>query len=96
MAETVQLTTPEVTPEVRTTDYRVIYLALDWANALIVIHLRGTNGERKEHRYIGSTATALMTQLNKLDLTVKSLHRRILERLIADGAIAGSISGSPD
>jgi hypothetical protein len=96
VAETVQLTTPEVIPEIVTTDYRVIYLLLDWERATIVIHLRGTNGERKEARYDGAEATALMVALNKANLTIKSLQRRILERLIADGKIDGTVSGSPD
>lgn len=94
--ETLTLTTPEQTPAITTTDYRVIYLSMDWERALIVIHLRGTNGERKQADYSGSTATTLMTQLNKLDLSVKSLHKRILERLVADGKLSGSVTGAPD
>lgn len=96
MAEIVQLTTPEITPQITTTDYRVFYLLLDWERASIVIHLRGTNGERKEARYDGAEATTLMVGLNKANLTIKSLHRRILERLIADGKLSGTVSGSPD
>lgn len=96
MAETIILTTPEVTPQITTTDYRVVYLLLEWEQAFIVIHLRGTNGERKVARYEGSEATTLMQTLNKANLSIKSLHCRILEKLIADGKLSGSISGSPD
>ena len=96
MAETLVLTTAEVTPQITTTDYRVIYLLLDWDSKLIVIHLRGTNGERKEFRYEGTVALNLMVALNKSDLSVKSLQRRILEKLIADGKLSGSVTGTPD
>lgn len=94
--ETLQLTTSEITPQVVTSDYRVIYLALDWENKLIVIRLRGTNGEHKSVMYEEAIATTLMTALNKADLSVKSLHKRILERIIADGFLAGTITGVPD
>jgi hypothetical protein len=94
--EAVTLTTPEITPQITTTDYRVIGLLLEWERASIVMHLRGTNGERKECRYDGAEATTLMRALNVANLSIKSLHRRILERLIADGKIAGSVSGVPD
>ena len=96
MAETLVLTTAEVTPQITTTDYRVIYLLLDWEQKLIVIHLRGTNGERKEFRYEGTVALNLMVALNKSDLSIKSLQRRILEKLIADGKLSGSVTGTPD
>jgi hypothetical protein len=94
--ESVTLTTPEVTPAVTTTDYRVVYLLLEWEQGLIVIHLRGTNRERKEVRYTGPEAVTMMLTLNTANLTVKSLHKRILEKLVADGKIAGAITGTPD
>jgi hypothetical protein len=94
--ESLTLTTPEVVPAITTTDYRVIVLLLDWESAQIAIHLRGTNGERKEIRYEGAEATNLMVSLNKANLTVKSLQRRILEKLGADGLINGSVTGVPD
>lgn len=94
--ESVTLTTPEVIPQITTTDYRVTYLQMDWPQASIVIHLLGTNGERKEVRYDGAVATTLMVALNTANLSIKSLHRRILERLIADGKLAGTVNGVPD
>ena len=96
MAETIVLTAPEVVPAITTTDYRVIRLLLEFEHAEISIHLRGTNGERKEFRYEGTEATNLMVALNKANLTVKSLQRRILEKLIADGKLQGAVSGVPD
>lgn len=96
MAETVTLTSPEVTPQITTTDYRVAYLQMDWDRASIVIHLRGTNSERKEIRYDGPEASSLMVALNKANLSIKSLQRRILERIVADGKIVGAVTGVPD
>lgn len=96
MSEALTLTTAEVIPEVRTTDYHVVRLWLGWEEQLILIGLRGTNGERKEFRYEGQTATGLMTALNKANLSVKSLQRRILEKLSADGKLEGTVTGTPD
>jgi len=94
--ETLTLTTPEVTPQITTTEYRVVYLLLEWEQGLIVIHLRGTNGERTEVRYTGPEAVTMIRTLNTANLSVKSLHKRILEKLVADGKIAGTVTGTPD
>jgi len=94
MPEIVTLTTP-VTPPSLTT-YRVVMLAMDWDSASIAIRLKGTNGETKFCGYQGATATTLMVALNKANLTSNSLQKRVLTQLIADGEIAGTISGSPD
>jgi hypothetical protein len=95
MAETLVLTTAEIVSRT-TTDYRVVGLLLAREQALILVHVRGTNGERKEFRYDGTVAINLMIALNKADLSVKSLERRILERLSADGKLVGAVTGSPD
>jgi hypothetical protein len=92
--EQFDLTTPVTTPALAT--YTVERLTLDWPGAAISIQLRGQNGEPFSFSYSGSVATTLMRALNKADLSVKSLQRRILERLVADGALAGTISGTPD
>ena len=92
--ETLTLTTPEVTPQITTADYKVALLVIDVEGASIVIHLRGANGERKEFRYDDAATT--IRALNTANLQVKSLQRRILEKLIADGKLAGNVSGVPD
>lgn len=97
MAETLTLTTAEVIPQITTTDYRVVRLLKDAEQELIVIHVRGTNGERKEFRYEKNDgALALIVAINKANLSLKSEQRRILERLIADGKLAGTVTGTPD
>ena len=94
MAEELTLTTPITKPS--TLGWTVARLDFNWREAIIHVELLGTNGERLEHDYRGTLATNLMVALNKADLTVKSLHRRVLERLLADVVLDGTISGSPE
>ena len=94
MSEQLDLTTPITTPSI--TYYNIKCLVLDWGNKAIVISLKGTNGENKQFSYDGDIAVTLMKALNKADLSVKSLHRRVLERLIADSFLPGLVSGSPE
>jgi hypothetical protein len=90
--ETLTLTTPISSPSVV-----VARLILDWAGAAIYVVLVAPNGHRLEYSYAGATATNLMIGLNKANLSVKSLHKRIIEQLVADHPeLAGVISGAPD
>lgn len=94
--EQVNLTAPD---QVRagTSTYVLKELNLDWVNKTVVVVLRGSNGENKEVVYGEDDGSmAMLRSLNKVDLSVKSLHRRIMERLLADGHLVGSISGAPD
>lgn len=96
--ETHVLTMP-VTPAT-ITGYTLRYLLLLWEDGVVEVCVVSNTGATIIHRYhAGSAPTgiALMTGLNKADLPAKSLHRRILERLAADGVIGnGTISGEPD
>ena len=95
-AEQVDLTAPD---QVRpgTSTYTLKELNLDWVNKTVVIVLRGSNGENKTVVYgENEGSVAMLKALNKANLSVKSLHRRVMERLLADGHLAGSISGAPD
>lgn len=95
--EQCDLTTPEIYPPANPTTayWKLDELHLIWASQSITITLIGQNGERKTFAYDGSIATALMSALNTANLSIKSLQRRVLERLIADGKLAGTISGVP-
>tara|TARA_Y100000310_G_scaffold329679_1_gene399973 strand:+ start:407 stop:763 length:357 start_codon:yes stop_codon:yes gene_type:complete len=98
--ERLDLTTP-VPPTPGVNNYKIIALHLNWMQtadkAYIKVVLLADNGKPASHVLAqGAAARTLMNQLNKLDLSAKSLHRRVMERLIADGVIAGSISGAPD
>lgn len=94
MAEQLDLTTPETKPT--NSFYKVERISFDWPAKIISISLVGQNGEAKSHSYTGTTAQTLMIALNKVDLSVLSLHKRILNRLITDGVISGTVSGVPD
>ena len=99
MAEILNLTTPMTGPTVTT--YRVAKLHLDWLpEPRIEIRLKGSDGSFKLYTYDDEstpTATSLITTLNTANLSVKSLHKRVLERIELDFAeLDGTISGSPD
>jgi hypothetical protein len=93
MSEALTLTTPLV--QTRTT-YAVKIINLDWDSAHIHIRLLGSDGVVVGFNYDGPQAITLMTALNKVNLSVKSLQRRILEQLVADGFLTGTVGGSPD
>lgn len=90
--EDLTLTTP-----ISVTTYRVHRILMDWPAAYIEILVAPTTGEKIKCTYAGQVATTLMTQLNTINLTTSSLHKRILERLVTDGKLpAGTVTGAPD
>lgn len=93
--ERVDLSTPIVKPDVTTYEIGSLLLELR-PNPRIVVTLVGSDGTGKVHEYTGSEALTMLRALNTAPLNVKSLHRRVMERLIADGVIGGTISGVPD
>ena len=97
MAEQIDLTQPYGT---QTQVWRVqrvtLERTLDAEMSYIEVVLHGANGHVFTHAWRGQTADTMLVALNKADLSVKSLHRRIMEKLIADGVIEGSISGAAE
>ncbi len=94
--ERVDLSAPDQAT-IGTLTYTIARLVLDREHGRIVIVLVGDNNEKKEIVFGDvDNARAMMRALNKADLSTKSLQRRIMERLIADGHLAGTISGTPD
>ena len=94
--ERVDLTAPDQAVA-GTLTYKIIQLVLDWEHGRIVVRLIGSGGQRKEVMFgDADNARAMMKALNTANLSNKSLHRRIMEKLISDGHLAGSISGIPD
>ena len=89
MGEQTDLTVPAAS-------VRVTMLTLNFKESTIIIGLTSDQGAELTHFIGGATAQALMIALNKAPLDTKSLHRRIMEKLIADGVLAGTISGTPD
>jgi len=101
MAERLDLTTPVPKPSL--TSYRVTDLVLHFdppTGSLIQITLVGDSGDSLTRTYRDSAAdpvaTTFLIALNKANLSVQSLQRRILARLVTDGVLAGAVSGTPD
>lgn len=101
MAEEILLAAP-FNPDPGGARFRISQLILDWDNSTVSVRLRDWTGASFGSReifvvYSGPGARAQMTALNKVDLSVKSLHQRLLERLAADGKLpAGTITGAPE
>ena len=90
--ETLTLTTPQ-----SVTGYKVNSLVLNWGGKVIVVNVTDGFGKNFEFYYTGDVAVTLMTSLNKANLSVSSLHKRILLQLVTDGFIpAGTVTGTPD
>lgn len=66
------------------------------AGSRIKVDLIGEQGHRKSHQWSGASADADIVALNKANLTSNTLNARILARLVTDGVITGTASGSPD
>lgn len=103
MAEELVLTAPIVQSKT-TTKYQVVSVMLDMITiaavgdspGLVAIVLRSDIGDMLHHTYTGAIAQTMIRTLNTANLTTKSLHKRILERLSADGIIPGTVTGTPD
>ena len=95
MAERLDLPTPEQAAP-GTATWKPILLHMNWEQATIKIGFRGDNGEYTSIGYNGTEASNLMISLNKANLSTKSLHKRIMEKAVADGKLSGTISGAPD
>ena len=97
MAEQINLTSA-YQPDPRTaSQFQIARIDLNWRAASIVIEVfDSSSGLSRAFVYDGDTATTLMVALNKANLSTKSLQKRVLEKLAADGLLAGTISGTPD
>ena len=72
---------------------RSIYFSWNRQEIIIVI---GDKSIEERISYNGQEAANLMIALNKADLSITSLQKRILERLVTDGYLSGTVVGSPD
>ena len=95
MAEQLDLGSPAQSAP-GTVTWKPILLHLNWEQATIKAGFRGDNGEYTSVGWDGADATTLMIALNKANLSTKSLHKRIMEKAVADGKLSGTISGVPD
>lgn len=95
MAERIDLIAPYPPAPPTVADMQIVFVMLHWEDKRITIQI-GKNGVKRDFIYEGDDATAKMIALNKANLSVKSLHKRIFEMLIADGHISGTIAGTVD
>lgn len=106
--EELVLTDPVVVPEVVKNKFHVVAFTMDMEfpnpgipptpgePGLVDIHLKDNNGAKYQHQYKGNQAVNMIKQLNTANLTTKSMHKRILEKLSADGVLPGTVTGTPD
>ena len=86
----------EFVPGKLITTYKIIEIRFNWPNAEIDVHLVDEWGTAIHGQYTGPEATTIMQGLNTANMASKSLHKRTIERLQADGKLpAGTISGTP-
>lgn len=95
MVEQINLNYPVIKENI--THWKVSRPELDWDMARIEIHLSfQLTGEKKIVGYSGTEATNLMRIMNTKNFSTKSIHKTILEKLLNDGYLDGTISGTPD
>lgn len=93
--EQLNLTTPVTRSS--TSSYIIDSIHLDWSNKVITIILLDTvTGEKPVFSYYGVVAQNMMIALNKVNLSITSLQKRVFQQLITDGKLSGTVSGIPD
>lgn len=105
--ERITLTTPITRPSVP--EYRLRALTLYVGDAGTTVDdrvdvdldpIQATSGSpddvlpTRRESYGGATANTIILQINKANLTTRSLQQRIFDRLIADGRLAGTVTGT--
>ena len=105
MAEEFVLTDPVVEPAKTVNKYKVMSIQMDseWQTStpgvtgLAAFRLQDNLGNYFFHQYEGETAMSFIKFVNTGNFTTKSLQRRILERLTAEGVLPpGNVQGTPD
>lgn len=95
--EQIDLTTPVTPPS--TTNYKVERMTLDIFANTILVQLKGNNGEVLSKLYDATTTPTGATLLHSLNVgnfsTGPSLLKTTYNRLIADGVLSGTVSGTP-
>lgn len=97
MAEQLDLSVPLTTT---VASYKLDSVLIDLRNAQIVLNLSGLNGETPIVKVYNSATTptgaTLLHNLNVGNFSgATSLIKAVYNRLIADGILSGSVSGSP-
>lgn len=103
MSESLALTSPITFPTPASVNtYRVTMLLIEREPRVrVVVNVTADNGNPIQVVYTdengGSTAANIISALNTANLSTKSLQKRVLEKLVADGFLpAGNVTGTPD
>lgn len=96
MAEQIVLTKAQVIPEKVTTSYSVVTILLDKRLKRVMIHLQSENFELIEFEYLEDEAVTFIEFLNKSVSDKISLERRILERILSDNKLEGTVVDKSD
>ena len=100
MAEIVTLTSPLTKPNVTTVTLDQIII--NRTNMSIYITWFGNTGEQFSASYptpspnSQPSGSTLIHTLNTSNFSTNSLQKQVFNRLIADGYLAGTVSGTPD
>jgi hypothetical protein len=94
MAEILTLTTPVV--GATTSTYKLVSLNLDIQAPSVQLIALSDSGRYTTRVVLGQAAIDLMHLLNTANLAVKSLQRRALEYMAAQGDFTGTVNGTPD
>jgi hypothetical protein len=94
--EELVLTDPVVEPEKVKNKYKVVSLTMNHESQLFGIQLKDNLGGMFAHQYVGQEAVDYIKFINTANFTTKSLHKRVLEKLAADGVLPGTVTGAPD
>lgn len=97
--EVVNLTAPYTADPRQASTLQIDRLELDWRHRTIRI-LLGDGNLQQEVIYMdlpgNPKATNLMKALNTANLTTNSLHKRVINQLMTDGLVSGTVAGTPD
>lgn len=106
--EELLLTDPVVEPAKTTNKFKVISILFDLegtntmptpgmpTSALVRLRLKDNYDKSYNYEYTGQVALDMIKFMNTANFTNKSMHKRILERLSADGVLPGTVQGAPD
>ena len=106
--EELELTDPVVEPAKTTSTFKVMSVLFDLESLLVIptptqstgpivkLRLKDNLDKPYNYEYTGQTALDMIKFMNTANFTVKSMHKRILERLSADGVLPGTVTGAPD
>lgn len=77
-----------------TPEYEPIAILINKKYAFIEVYLEGVNGEMRTERL--ENALPMIKAINTGNHSTKSMMRKLMEKLLADGKLSGAIAGTPD